>query len=122
MPDISFENWTSFFIHRAEFIDGGLAVSVGDGNRIKGVVQFSRVFAFIKFDESEFYDVMKIYRTENICSGPDRDVGVFEVTQNALLASADKIHWKSTPRFFLISSPQECIEVAAHDPPLFHLI
>jgi hypothetical protein len=76
------------------------------------------VRSLLFFKESDFYEAISKYQHELIIAGGERTVGVFRVSRGSMIEtlSAERL-LAETPQFFLLSTPDECVEILSFEEP-----
>lgn len=107
-----------FLMKSVSFVDGVLELTFGSHNAPDGRIIFDHVRSFIFFKEGDFYPDLKRYEATAIFVGSEPSVGVFRVERNPLLQSVLKGRLDAErPRYFWVSTPDECLEIVSFSDP-----
>lgn len=121
MPAVNFSEWSNFYIHKVELEGGQLNILVGSADVPRAIIGFEKPEAFVHFRESDFFQTMAKYDCSVLNAATPGDCGLFKITgSDAMIAfGPDYIEPSDIPPKYLISTPQECIEVHCwHDPAI----
>ena len=109
---------SEFFLRRIIFEDGRLSVVIGNDRVVHGAVVFEYVRTFLFFREIDFFSELGKYEHIKLISGNERTVGVYRIVKEPIIKSVLRGRLdQENPRYFWVSSPDECLEVVAFDEP-----
>lgn len=113
----------SFFFRKLSFGDGVLTVFVGNDVEDHAEITFEYVRTFFFLKESDFYNEFRQYRRIQLISGNERTLGVYRLTQGAILEKVLSGRLDAEePQYFFVSTPDECLEVAGFSEPTIRLL
>lgn len=108
----------SFLLQSITFKDGRLSIAVGDDEVTSGTVVFDYVRTFLLFKESDFFGDLAKYEHFKLIAGNERTVGVYRITNGPILDSVLQGRLDhERPRYFWVSTADECLEVVAFEDP-----
>ena len=108
-----------FYIDEISATSGSLRVNIGLNDELKEHILFKHVRAFLHFKESDMYAELESLTLEPVVISESSSGGVFQVTGSPITESIFKETLSEEgPQFYLVLTPDECIEVISFSPPL----
>jgi len=110
-----------FFIVGVSFAEGSLSVAIDGKASTTKSIEFSSQEAFQCFRESDFHPIAPQYGLEAFTERHQGDCGIFRVVHSPFydfFVKANGRHLEVMPSCYLISTPDERVEVISFDEPL----
>lgn len=108
-----------FFVLGVALKDAVLRVKIGNES-VAVVVVFEFVRAALVYKESDYWSKMHDLEKETLLTVPgEASLGVFRIVKNSLVPHPDKLSFDPEIQNYRVSTPDECVDVAAGSPPQF---